>query len=227
MQDVTVLVCGFDKERVLYKGFDYFWKKYWPDCPWPIRYMVNEIPFGHSLHCGPNSDWLTMMLGALNLIETPIVMFILADYWLAQPVDTETIVQFASYIPQYDIGHIRLQRSDPITQKAISSFEPDPRLFIFGKDAPYRISLQASLWQREVFKNLLRFSTSPWDFETNASVLASWLDCLCIDAEKTPNQWNHHAYLCYHNVVSMGQWCGRGIDDSREADVDTFIERFG
>jgi hypothetical protein len=225
--EVTVLVCGFDKERVLYKGFDYFWKKYWPDCPWALRYMVNKIPFGHAVHCGRDPNWIAMMRGALNQIEAPIILFMLADYWLAKPVDTEAITQFASYMLPHDIGHIRLQRSDPVTQRAIGSFEPDPRLFVFGADAPYRISLQASLWQVGVFKNLLQYASSPWDFETNASVFASWLRCLCIDSEKTPNEWNHHAYLCYHNVVSMGQWNGRPIDDSRESDVDAFIERHG
>jgi len=189
--------------------------------------MVNEIPFGHSLHCGKDTDWITMMMTALNQIETPLVLFMLADYWLAQPVSTGIITQFESYMLPHDIGHIRLQRSDPITQKAISSFDLDPRLFVFGADAPYRISLQASLWQRDVFRNLLRFASSPWDFETNASVFGNWVRCLCIDAEKTPNQWNHHAYLCYHNMVSMGLWCGKPIDDSREPDVDRFIAENG
>ena len=227
MEEVTVLVCGFDKERVLYKGFDYFWKKYWPDCPWPVRYMVNRIPFGHSIACGDDPNWILMMRGALNQIETQTILFMLADYWLAQPVNTETINQFASYLPLYDIAHIRLQRSDPVTQQAISSFEPDPRLFVFGKNASYRISLQASLWQRDVFKSLLKYATSPWDFETNSSVFANWLKCLCIDSSTTPNQWNHHAFLCYHNMVSMGQWRGRPVDDSREPEIDLFIAENG
>ena len=229
MEAVTVLVCGFDKERVLYKGFHHFFNKYWPDCPWPVKYMVNEhaLPFGDSLFCGIDSNWITMMRAALNQIETQTFLFMLADYWLAQPANTEAINQFASYLPKYDVSHIRLQRSDPATQGGIGSFEPDPRLFVFGEDAPYRISLQASLWQRDVFRNLLRNASSPWDFETNNSVYADYLRCLCIDATTTEAEWNHDAFLCYHNIVSVGRWKDRPIDDSREPDVDRFIAENG
>jgi len=229
MKEVTVVVCGFDKERILYKGFNYFWNKYWPDCPWPVKYMVNRIPvpFGESLFCGPSDNWVMMMRGALNQIETQTMLFMLADYWLAYPVDTAALDQFSNYLPQFDIAHIRLQRSDPATQHALMPFEPDPRFFIFGRDAPYRISLQASFYQRDVFRNLLRNADSPWNFETNNSVYANYLNCLCLDSTATAEQWNHQAYLCYHNIVSMGQWRGRPVDDSREAEVDRFIAENG
>jgi hypothetical protein len=107
------------------------------------------------------------------------------------------------------------------------SFEPDPRLFVFGRDAPYRISLQASFWQRDIFRNLLRNADSPWNFETNNSVYADYLKCLCVDSTTTPEHWNLQSYICYHNIVSMGLWCGRPIDDSREPDVDRFIAENG
>lgn len=230
MIDVSVLVVGFDDWAVMWTGFCHFWQKYWPDCPWPLLFMANGrvAPCGETLHCGTDTNWTTMMRSALQQIRTPYLLLMLADYWLSYPVEGGAIVQFVGHMERYDTHHIRLQRSDADTQHAIGTFEPDPRLFVFGSDAPYCVSLQAGLWNRRTLATLLHRREDPWEFETRASRRAGpWLKALCIDRSTTPDQWNGNAYFCYHNMVSMGQWNGKPIDDRLEPDVRDFIERYG
>lgn len=230
MDDVTVLVVGFDQWAVMWIGFCHFWHKYWPDCPWPLRFMSNgrTPPCGEAIDCGPDTNWTAMMTSALRQVQTKRLLLMLSDYWLADPVDAQTVFQFASYLEQYGAQHIRLQRSDPVAQQGIGPFEPDPRLFVFAPRASYRISLQAALWDTETLAKLLHGRENPWEFETNASYRSSrWVDALCVDLTRTPNQWNGCAYFSYHNIVSMGQWCGKLVNDELEPDVRAFIERYG
>ena len=224
--DVTVLVSSFDQWRVMLKGFAYYLGRYWPDCPYPVRYMVNgqPAPVGESLYCGQSTDWISMMYEALAQVDTFGTLFMLNDYWLKWPVDTQTIDTWAVYLHRYDIAHIRLQRSDPVTQHAKGPFAPDTRLFEFADWASYRISLQAGLWQTEAFRALLKYANNPWDFETTCSGRsAGWLRTLCIDATTVPAQVNHDALFCYHNMASRGQWMGQPISDALEGQVDQFI----
>jgi hypothetical protein len=152
----------------------------------------------------------------------------LADYWLSFPVDIETVHQFAGYMETYGVQHIRLQRSDPVAQQASGPFEPDPRLFVFAPHASYRICLQAALWNAHTLAGLLHGREDPWAFETNASARsAKYVNALSIDINTTPNQWNGWAYFGYHNIVSMGQWCGKPVNDALLPDVKKFIADYG
>ena len=228
--DMTVLVVGFDQWAVMWLGFCHFWHKFWPDCPWPLAFMSNTrvAPCGQTLLCGTDANWTAMMQNALQQIETKHLLLMLADYWLAAPVEAETIYEFASYLERYGAHHIRLQRSDPAAQQSSGPFAPDPRLFVFASHAPYRVSLQAGLWDTGVLRALLRGREDPWQFETNASYRSrDTANALCVDMNTTPDQWNGNAYLPYHNIVSMGQWCGKPINDALQPDVEAFIERYG
>lgn len=230
MDDVTVLVVGFDDWAVMWLGFCHFWHKYWPGCPWPLKFMANrrKAPCGETLHCGLDTNWTAMMRNALYRVDTKYLLLMLADYWLAHPVDAETMYQFAGYMTQYGAQHIRLQRADPVAQQAVGSFEPDPRLFVFAHHASYRISLQAALWNAHTLAGLLHGREDPWAFETNASVRSSgWVNALCVDLTTTPDQWNGCAYFAYHNIVSMGRWCGKPVNEMLKPDVLAFIERYG
>jgi hypothetical protein len=230
IDDVTVLVVGFDQWAVMWLGFCHFWHKFWPDCPWPLAFMSNTrtAPCGETLLCGTDTNWTTMMVHALRQVKTNRLLLMLADYWLAYPVDVGAVSQFAGYLDQYGAQHIRLQRSDPVAQQSIGPFEPDPRLFVFAPYASYRISLQAALWDKSTLVRLLRGRENPWEFETRASYRsANWVNALCVDLTTTPDQWNGCAYFAYHNIVSMGQWCGKPVNDALEPDVRAFIERYG
>jgi len=230
MDDVTVLVVGFDDWACMWLGFCHFWHKFWPDCPWPLRFMANrrKPPCGEAIHCGLDTNWTAMMRNALHKVETKYTLLTLADYWLAYPVDAGTMGQFVGYMEQYGAQHIRLQRADPVAQQASGPFEPDPRLFVFAPHASYRVSLQAGLWNTHTLAGLLYGREGPWAFETNASVRSSrYVNALCVDMTTTPDQWNGCAYFAYHNIVSMGQWCGKPVNDALTPDVWAFIERYG
>ncbi len=230
MDDVTVLVSGFDGWAVLWLGFCHFWHKYWPDCPWPLKVMVNRRapPCGQAVRCGQNANWTIMMRNALQQVETKYLLLVLVDYWLARPVETETIREFAGHLERYGAQHIRLQRSDRDVEHALGPFEPDPRLFVFAPYAPYRASLQAGLWNAHTLAGLLHGRESPWEFETNASFRsARYVNALCIDRATTPDQWCNNAYFCYHNVVSRGRWRDKPIGDALRGEVEQYIAEHG
>jgi hypothetical protein len=231
MDGVTVLVSSYDGASALWRGWCHFWHKFWPDCPWPVRFVTNHLdaPCGEAIKCGPERNWTAMMRKALAAVDTPSLLFTLDDYWLASMVNGQAIADFAKILVDFNVGHIRLQRSDPNTQQGIGPFEPDPRLFVFWEQAVYRASLQAALWNRAAFQRLLVDGESPWEFETNASFRSKgWMRALCVNLETTPNEWNGHAFFPYHNIVSMGQWCGVSVADPRmEGMVGDFIARYG
>jgi hypothetical protein len=171
MPDVTVVVGTLDLYSAAWPVLCHGLHKYWPDCPWPIRFITNELypPCGKAYRVGGDRHhWSRRMKRGLRQVSSSAVLWLTSDNWITDYINTDALMDFANYILSNKADHIRLYPGwDHDTAKG--PFQHDPRLMVFTHDSPYRCSLKPSLWRRRTFLKLLEKGEEAWDFEIEGS----------------------------------------------------------
>lgn len=170
--NVTVLVGSHDRYSAAWAPFCHGMRKYWPDCPWPVKFVTNRLtaPCGGSLKVGGDRDFSGNVRNALKLVRAPIIFWMLEEYWLCESPNTDAIKSFVNVILRGNVDAIRLISHWSGEVCSDGTYESDPRLLYFAKESAYRTAAQATLWRRETFFNLLRVGESIWEFENEGNL---------------------------------------------------------
>lgn len=171
MTKVTVVVGTLDLYKDAWPAMCHGLKKFWADCPWPIRFITNDLraPCGKSIKVGgDHTEWSKRMRRGISRMESPVILWLTEDNWLTGPVDTEALKDFVGHILVRGIHHIRLYPGWD-HDKAEGEFPYDSRLLVFTKDSPYRFSLKPGFFRRAIFLELLKDGEMAWECEVNAS----------------------------------------------------------
>lgn len=167
---VAVVVSSCDSFFDCWRPFAFFFRKFWPDCPFPVYLIVNELEirseFLKPLRVGEDQGWATNMQCALAQIDTPYVLYFQEDYLLTAPVDREQLARdFASAMEQ-DVAALCF--SD------LALLEPDfaalpERFSVIPQESKGRTRLQVTLWKKDVFASLLSPGEDAWNMEARGS----------------------------------------------------------
>jgi len=117
-----------------------------------------------SLAVGEDKRFASNLRVALKSISTPYILYLQEDYLLEKKTDTANLLRFFTYLREYDAAYVRLSpmpRPDKIY--------PSGDIGELDKNAPYRTSLQAAFWDKNVLLELLRNGESGWDFEVKGT----------------------------------------------------------
>lgn len=218
--DVTVIIGSVDKYSMAWPMFEHGFKKYWADCPWEVVAITNfkDFPIGRTVKVGEDHSWSESVRKGLEQVNTPYILWMMEDYWLTGPVDTQALVDFASYLQQDKIDHIRLlppapglDLGAPITpnMECKHPFAEDDRLWVFQDDGEYRASLAASLWKKDKFLEFLEDGKTPWDFEHDAGIKSRGNDrhLCCVLPEIMCWPWRTNPYNNgKESPIRKGQW---------------------
>ncbi len=176
--------------------FTLFWR-YWPDCPFPVYLGANcayfDDPRVKSLTAG-NHEWSNRLRSHLGEIETQYVLLLLEDYFFTEPIKTEEITKALCSLDRLNGTVLRLYPV-PGPDKPVSGFggigQIDPL-------ASYRVSTQASIWNKMNFSELLQDEETIWDFEYRGSRRSRRMLNGFYSSYKT--------VLPYRQVVERGKW---------------------
>jgi len=165
MDDVTVYVSTLDQWSAVWPGFIHGFKKYWPDCPWPVAFSTEEkdTGFGTALKVGHEEQWGARNRKALEQILSPVILFMIDDFWLCELVETDRMVDFSNVVLDDQAHYIALAYGH--RELSDGDFHANRHLFKRGKKDYYRLALQASFWNRETLISLLDDDITPWTFE--------------------------------------------------------------
>ncbi len=174
-EDCAVLVCSCDKNEDLWKMFFYYMKQYWKDCGYPIYLNTESRKYVDSwfevktFGLFPNGDkdrWSYRLRKTLEQMKENYVLILLEDFFLRQKVDRDEI----------SLCLKRMKENDNI---AVFLFDPTPgpntvseydRYEKKAKKAPFRMSLQAGLWNKKHLLHFIRDHENPWQFESWGSI---------------------------------------------------------
>lgn len=144
-------------------------------------------------------NWSALLHRVLEQLDSETVLLFLDDFFLTSRANTRAASALLNEMNRLGAAHLRLvPHPEYLLRTELSSLvgSHDPRL-------PYRASLQAGFWRRDVLMSLLRDGESPWDFEVLASRRSLELDAPFFAALRNP--------VPYIDVLERGKWLPRGI----------------
>ena len=173
--DLTIIISSCDKYHDCRKPCLDLLFKYWPElkpAKTPIILITNNRPFsylGVDVHqTGVDHGWSANMIEVLKKVKTRYVLYLQEDYFMTRPVNHKKLAYFVQKMKEQQIPYIQLN-DDPYFEKALP-FSGIINTAIKDKHTDWRTSLQASLWEKDVFLWLLKPTESAWDFEGNSSI---------------------------------------------------------
>jgi hypothetical protein len=172
---VTILVNTSDHFDDCWEPFFKLFSSFWPNCPFPVWLNTERKVFegvGLNVSCtqvqartgnGRRLTWSECLLAALDLLTTPLVLYMQEDYFLDRPVDGDLIEQLCDLmLANPEIKHVGLTHFG-----SHGPFEPtaDQRLWRISQRSKYRISTQAGLWRVPTLRSYLLPHENGWMFE--------------------------------------------------------------
>ncbi|MBC6989177.1 hypothetical protein [Hymenobacter sp. BT491] len=171
--EYSILVNSTDSYDDCWGPFFTLFKAYWPDCQQKIYLNTEHKDFAFpgldirptqaSLRTGQAElTWSECFLNAFDTIESDYVLYLQEDYFLKGFAQPAKIQELVNLMQAHDITYVGL--SDPGNLGPFTpSFHPD--LWTVGQKDAYRISLQASLFNKEKMRRYVRKHENPWQFE--------------------------------------------------------------
>ena len=206
MSLVSILVSSFDGLSDCWGPFCHGIAKYWPDCPYPAYLIANLKDLKDervsAIKVGEDKGWSRNLSAALDQIDSRYVLYFQEDYWMTERVNTSAISDYVSIMDQQGLHYLRLL-SFPMPDR---DFPGDDRLGIIATEAPYRTSLQIALWRKDVLKELIDPSETPWDFEIKGTERSRRYGGTFLSVRPSGDDPYYHGirYVC--TAVNRGRW---------------------
>ena len=212
----TILVNSSDGFEDCWTPFFTLFSKYWPGYTgqiflntetkdWSFTKLDIKCTKIQESYPGHKLTWSECLIGALNKIETPLVLYFQEDYFLEKMVDTELINLFAErMLDNEEIKHIGLTHFG--SQGPFENTN-DSHLWKIRQNARYRISTQVGLWRVEALKSYLRASENGWMFEIYGSRRARRINELFLTANRDLYNPDSAPIVQYtHTGIIKGKW---------------------
>jgi hypothetical protein len=196
--DLTIVVCSCDAYFDLWRPFFTLFFRHWPDCPWKVALMSNEVRFDHPLvetaTVGHLGSWSAELRAVLKRVPSCYVLLMLDDFFLRKAVNQTQMESCFQKLVERDGNMLRLHpRPGPDVRLAGEGL-----LGVVAKGAPYRVSAQSAIWRKSALESLLVDGESIWEFEGFGSRRSDALDGFYA-------VW-HTVMPYWHHVVERGKW---------------------
>lgn len=209
---VAILVSSCDAFFDAWQPFAFFFRKFWPACPFPAYLIANELSVRsqifRSLAVGPDRGWASNMKSALRQIEEPRVLYFQEDYFLNAPVRTETLAADFEYAFANDVDALCFRARSEMD----AGFQPiNDRFAVVPRDSDGRTRCQVTLWKRESFLSILREGENAWEMEARGSARTQAMKLLSYSTrERAPI-----SYLM--SAIVRGLWTNEALQMCAQA----------
>jgi hypothetical protein len=175
---VKVVCITCDLYSKLIPGFCYFLAEGWPERPWPLEIVAGtEQPWFEGLpyafwYYGRDKLWASNVLAYLRQTDARIVMLLLDDYYLLDPVDNALMVELAAMMRDDEsIGYVNLRpwTDDVLDGRQWQEWQRIGSRPLVGEydkaTAEYLLSLQPGMWRTDFLASLLVEGEDHWTVE--------------------------------------------------------------
>ena len=167
---VAVVVSSCDAFFDVWRPFAFFFRKHWPDCPFPTFLIVNELRIRsasiQALPVGPDRGWASNMKTALEQLETSHVLYLQEDYFLDRPLRREQLADDLAYAFDHNADAFCLRARTDLER----GFQPiNDRFGVVPPDSDGRTRCQTTLWKRASFLAALHDGETAWEMESRGS----------------------------------------------------------
>jgi len=172
MDDVSILVVGFDGYIDVWNHFFSLINNYWPDRP-KTYLATSELTPNYKdvtvLPAGPGSEWSKRTYNALQHIDTPYVILMLEDFYITDFVDNNVLADSINLIKSNDIKFYQIQSPNYKRDKKLGyAFNNNEDIRVIPSDKDYVLNLQSVIWNKEYLMSVIgNKNYNAWVFELN------------------------------------------------------------
>jgi len=180
-QSVALIVHSCDRYELLFKGFEYFFRKNW-DFGIPLRYYFAteevqvDMPDFVNIKSG-KGEWSDRLRLLLEQIKEDYVLYFQEDMWLNKPVDPEFINALICKATADKWMQVKLNSSEVFktvpSGLSINGFEVAQ---LDNKLSGYLMSHQVTLWNKRFLMDQLKPKEHPWRNERKGTKRLRKLD---------------------------------------------------
>ena len=222
----TVLVNSCDDFEDCWDPFFTLFATYW-EKPWPPvllnterkHWQHDQVPLTCSAvqRGARRLTWSECLLAALDLITTPLVLYVQEDYFLDSPVRSGVLARcVGAMLADPSIAHVGLTE---FGSNGPFEHTKDDFLWRVPQRGKYRISLQAGLWRVDALRSYLRPHENPWMFEILGTRRAWHVPDTFLTLSRQLYKRPENAVLSYiHTGIIKGRW---------HADIPALFARHG
>ena len=164
MNNISILVLSCDKYANLFKFFENYFLRNWPDCNFPKYFCTNKIKVYSknfvNINYYPDLNWSTTLKGYLQNINTKYVLLLLDDALINNKLDNEYFKKLIKFLSNNNVNHLHLRNNFSLTGDNL--FEELPKFM------PYRCNV-TGIWNKSHLLKILQNDENPWEFEINGS----------------------------------------------------------
>ena len=207
-ESAVLLISSCDPYEDLWEPFFTFFFRYWPDCPFPIYLIANQLsypdPRVQTIKVGNDNGWATNTRNALERLNSPYIIYLQEDYLLDSPVSNDRIINLLTYMKRRNAGHLRLYPSPGPDTICVDN----QTVGEIKKGSKYRTSLQAAIWNREIMLSLLKDGENGGQFEIFGTIRSNEIDLpfLSVRRDPTTNKIKDPPISYFCTAVLQGRW---------------------
>ena len=168
MNDISLLIIGYDPYVDVWNHYFYLLNKYWPNRP--TTYLATnvlkpEYNGVNVLQIGENAEWSFKVSKALDMIDSEYVVLLLEDFFTTYKVDEQYFINLVNIIKSNNIDYCKLLNQSKIKGEKYMHYK---NLHIIPKNDGYGISLQPAIWKKTFLKDTVGDGNyNAWIFEFN------------------------------------------------------------
>ena len=164
---VALLVHSCDRYELLYKGFEYFFRRNWDiDIPFTYYFATEEIEAeveGFKNIKSGKGEWTDRLRNLLDQIDEEYVIYFQEDMWLTEPVSRTFFEELADLTIKNNWQQVKLNSSDVFkTEPTDQYIEGFNIAKINNQESKYLMSHQITLWNKQFLKAQLLPNEHPW-----------------------------------------------------------------
>jgi len=128
---------------------------------------INTSLVGKGWNKEDRIPWSDCLIRCLQAIDSDYILYLQDDYFINDYVDHALISEFLQLMKKENVAHISLMYFD---RKGVNkSSDIHPLLSEIKRNANYRISMQAALWNKDSLLEYLVSGETGWQFERMGS----------------------------------------------------------
>jgi len=167
MNEIALIIHTCDRYQLLYRGFEYFFKKNWP-YHLPIKYyfLTEEIDYQSDVFTNIKTgkgEWSDRLLNGLNQIPEQYIIYFQEDMWLSRPVDPETLEKIFEFALYKEISLLKLSSNSVYQTNSTGNYINGLSISTVNtRFSDYLMSHQVSIWNKAFFAAQLVYKEHPW-----------------------------------------------------------------
>lgn len=182
-------------------------------------FRVHEVEL---IEIGQDMGWASNMKFCLDRLDSPYLIYLQEDYFLTRVVNSTRVLSLVQIAMKAKAACLRLYPS-PAPDR---TYDGEATIGAISRQAPYRVSLQAAIWNRETLLSLLVDGETGWDMEMAGTERSRDIDLpflSVLDVQDPAITYLHRT------AIVKGSWTEEAVEYCRTEGIalDTSKRRVG